>query len=102
MPGNYPFDRHVFVCQGPSCSQDGQGKTLQQTFDDLLCAKDLARKVKVTPCICLGLCNKGPNVIVYPDNIVYTRIQVSNVEEIVDGHLAQNQPVERLMYKRHF
>ncbi|MCL0078212.1 FAD-dependent oxidoreductase, partial [Dehalococcoidia bacterium] len=42
---------------------------------------------------------QGPNVVVEPDGIFYTQVQVEDVAEIVAAHLRDGQPVERLLYR---
>jgi len=50
----------------------------------------------VTPCGCVGLCRKGPVVMIYPPGIWYVGVQLEDVEEIVQSHLVQGRPVDRL------
>ena len=46
---------------------------------------------------CLGLCGVGPNVSIYPDNIIYKSVKVEDVKEIVMEHFYKGRPVHRLM-----
>ncbi|MCL0056788.1 FAD-dependent oxidoreductase [Dehalococcoidia bacterium] len=48
---------------------------------------------------CHGFCQQGPNVVVEPDGIFYTQVQVEDVAEIVAAHLRDGKPVERLFYR---
>ena len=45
---------------------------------------------------CFGLCEEGPIVVVYPDNIWYGKVSEDDVTEIVEEHLAAGRVVERL------
>ena len=45
---------------------------------------------------CLDTCGLGPSVVVYPEGIHYGNVQLDDVPEIVESHLANNVPVERL------
>jgi (2Fe-2S) ferredoxin len=49
---------------------------------------------------CLGQCGSGPMVRVLPDDIWYCRVRPDDVAEIVEQHLHQNQPVQRLLHPR--
>ena len=45
---------------------------------------------------CFGLCEEGPIVVVYPDNVWYGKVGEDDVTEIVEEHLAAGRVVERL------
>ena len=45
---------------------------------------------------CFGLCEEGPIVVVYPDNVWYGKVSEDDVTEIVEEHLAAGLVVERL------
>jgi len=45
---------------------------------------------------CFALCEKGPIVVVYPDNIWYGGVTLDDVEKIMDEHIEGGKPVESL------
>jgi len=45
---------------------------------------------------CHGLCQRGPVVVVEPEAIFYSEVKVEDVPEIVESHLKEGRPVERL------
>jgi len=45
---------------------------------------------------CLDRCEEGPVCVVYPDGIWYTYIDETDVDEIINSHLVNGEPVERL------
>ena len=45
---------------------------------------------------CLGFCQAGPLMVVYPAGIWYRPEEPEDIDEIVQSHLVDNQPVERL------
>ena len=53
-------------------------------------------KVAITRTSCLGPCELGPTVLVYPEGVMYVGVQPGDIEEIFDQHLLGNQPVSRL------
>jgi (2Fe-2S) ferredoxin len=57
----------------------------------------LADHVIVSSTGCLGACEHGPVVIVYPESIWYGAVKPGDVSEIVASHLKAGRPVERLM-----
>ena len=89
---------HVLICGGTGCTSSGS-KVLMSTFESEIEKNDLAKEVKVVQTGCFGLCALGPVVIIYPEGTFYSRVQQSDVAEIVSEHLLKGRPVERLVYK---
>jgi (2Fe-2S) ferredoxin len=46
---------------------------------------------------CLGSCALGPTLFVHPDGILYGRVKLEDVHEIVEQHLVAGRPVTRLV-----
>ncbi len=95
--------RHVFVCnqQRPpghprgSCAAAGAGALLQAFWAEA--QKRAAHdQVAITYSGCLGPCEGGPNVVVYPEGVLYRGVGPADVAEIFDEHLEAGRPVERL------
>lgn len=53
-------------------------------------------EVRVNRCGCLGRCSEGPCAVVYPEGVWYTYVDADDVREIVESHLRDGVPVERL------
>ncbi|MGA8069855.1 MAG: methyltransferase [Terriglobales bacterium] len=98
-----PFRFHLFVCSQqkpegvPSCPASG-AFALLSAFDRELEARGLTRQVQLTTCGCMGLCDEGPVMVVYPAGVWYRRVRPSDVSEIVISHLRDGQPVDRLIW----
>ncbi len=88
---------HVLICGGTGCTSSGSAK-LQEAFAQHLEANGLAEEVKIVQTGCFGLCALGPVVIIYPEGTFYSRVEESDVEEIVKEHLLKGRLVERLVY----
>ncbi|MCU0566400.1 MAG: (2Fe-2S) ferredoxin domain-containing protein [Oculatellaceae cyanobacterium Prado106] len=89
--------RFVLVCQHRSCARN-------QSADVLAAFQALAPEgVLVAATDCMGQCASGPTVQVAPEGIWYCRVTAKDVAEIVEQHLGQQQPVQRLLHPRfHF
>ncbi len=96
-----PYRLHIFACDQkkpegvPCCSARGSAKVIEALRRELAAA-GLAQDVQVTTCGSLGLCERGPNLIVYPDGVWYSNVGVDDVPEIVREHLVAGRVVERL------
>jgi (2Fe-2S) ferredoxin len=53
-------------------------------------------RVRVNQAGCLDRCDEGPVCVVYPEGTWYTYIDESDIDDIIDSHLVNGQPVERL------
>ncbi len=99
-----PFRYHVYVCtqtkpEGiPSCCARGSEKTLEALRREVG-RQGLSDTVQVTTCGSLGLCNWGPNMIVYPEGIWYSGVGPDDVAEIVSEHFKAGRPVHRFIRK---
>lgn len=96
-------DKHIFVCT--SSRMNGQqkgfchsksGVDICMEFMEEIEERGLGGNVFVSNTGCFGICEKGPIVIVYPDNVWYGSVQPSDVEEIMDEHIEKGTPVKRL------
>ena len=98
-----PFRYHVYLCtqekpdsKAPSCTNQGSKEVLEALRAELG-KTGLADEIHVTTSGSLGLCERGPNMVVYPDGVWYSRVQKVDVPEIVREHFMNNRPVERLV-----
>jgi (2Fe-2S) ferredoxin len=53
-------------------------------------------EVLVTGTTCLGPCEQGPNVVVYPTGTWYSQVKDSDVAVILDEHIKKGQPAAQL------
>ncbi len=97
-----PFRLHVYACQqekpgnAPCCSARGSAAVLDALRKELA-AQKLMGEVQVTTCGSLGMCERGPNLVVYPEGVWYSGVQVADVPELVREHFVKGRPVERLV-----
>ncbi len=98
-----PFRYHVYACQqekpgtsAPCCSARGSAQVLEALRKELA-AQGLLNDVQVTTCGSLGMCERGPNMVVYPEGIWYSGVQVADVPELVREQFSNGRPLERLV-----
>jgi (2Fe-2S) ferredoxin len=95
--------RHVFVCsqQRPpghprgSCAAKGASPLLQAFWAELQ-KRQAFEQVAITYSGCLGPCDGGPNVVVYPEGTLYQGVTAADIPELFDSHLLGGTEVERL------
>lgn len=96
-PVKYP---RILVCNGTGCKARGSfhlaealSKELQQAEIDLPVNFGLKRVG------CHGLCEKGPLVIIYPDNICYTQVKPEDAGAIIQETVIGKKIIDRLVYR---
>ena len=97
-----PFRYHVFICDQkkpegvPCCPARGAADTIEALRKEVA-ARGLLDEVQITTCGSLGLCDGGPNLVVYPEGVWYSGMRAEDVPELVESHFVQGRPVERLV-----
>ncbi|CAM3706018.1 (2Fe-2S) ferredoxin domain-containing protein [Polynucleobacter brandtiae] len=97
------FQHHLFFClndrsNGEDCCDRHNAFALFKYAKDRVKELGLSGpgKIRVNKAGCLDRCADGPVMVVYPEGIWYTFIDTEDIEEIIQSHLIQNRPVERL------
>ena len=90
----------VLVCSGTGCIANG-AKNVIKKFEEL--GADVSNltnhdKMTVIPTGCHGFCEKGVLVVIPDLDVTYTNVKESDVEEIIESHIKNGKPVERLLY----
>jgi NADH:ubiquinone oxidoreductase subunit F (NADH-binding)/(2Fe-2S) ferredoxin len=88
----------ILVCRGTGCTAAGAGE-VEERFRDEIRKRRLAVQINTVKTGCRGFCEKGPNVVITPGDILYTEVKVSDVTEIIEEHLLNGRIVDRLVYK---
>jgi (2Fe-2S) ferredoxin len=97
------FEHHLFVCTNerdksasrPSCGNE-HGKKMKGAFKDAIKDAGLKGRVRVTEVGCLDQCEHAAVMVVYPSAVWYGFVHSRDAEEIVQEHLLNGRPVERL------
>ena len=97
------FKKHIFVCENirdenhetPSCGRSG-GIEIRAELKKRLQELGINNSVRANVAGCLGMCQHGPVMVVYPDSTWYGEVTVKDVEEIVQKDILENKKVERL------
>ncbi len=96
-----PFRCHVFACEQnkpdglPCCSARGSAAVIEALRQEVA-GQGLLESVQVTTCGSMGLCESGPNLVVYPEGVFYSGVTPGDVPEIVREHFKNGRPVSRL------
>ena len=98
-----PYAHHVLVCTGGFCSPARGGRGLYSQLASLLEREDLLfgpNRIKRGELPCLGVCEGGPIVVVYPEGIWYAHVTAALLERIVTEHLRDGRVVKEAVFHR--
>ncbi|MCF8240876.1 MAG: (2Fe-2S) ferredoxin domain-containing protein [Melioribacteraceae bacterium] len=100
------FNKHIFICENiraadhpkGSCGMCGSSQ-LRTELKKKLHIKGLKEKIRANTAGCLDACEFGPAMVVYPEQIWYGNVKPEDLDEIIESHLVNDIPVERLKIK---
>jgi (2Fe-2S) ferredoxin len=97
------YNKHIFVCENKrpdghpkGCCADKGSMEIREHFKIRLKELGLNANVRANSAGCLDACEFGVSVVVYPEQIWYGAVTKNDVEEIIQSHIINNSPVERL------
>ncbi|AOU99468.1 2Fe-2S ferredoxin [Acidihalobacter yilgarnensis] len=97
------YERHVFFCTnqregGKACCGDHGSAELRAYAKER--TKELAiagaGRVRVNIAGCMGRCEEGPVLVVYPEGVWYTYEDKADLDEIIEEHLQHGRIVDAL------
>ncbi len=89
---------HILVCAGAGCVSS-KSRLVKEELLTRLKLQDLTEEIRVIETGCIGTCDLGPVLVLYPEGVFYQKVGVEDVAEIVEEHLVRGRVVQRLLYK---
>ncbi len=88
----------VLVCAGAGCISSNC-KAVQSALVEELKELGIDKEIKVVETGCMGPCDLGPIMVVYPEGIFYCQLKPEDAREIAQEHLMKGRIVNRLLYR---
>ncbi len=88
----------ISVCAGAGCVASGANEVIA-AFKAEIEKEGLAATVDTKGTGCPGFCERGPVVVIYPEEICYLQVTAEDVPEIVAQTIKAHKAVERLLYQ---
>ena len=89
------YRTNILCCAGTGCTASNSA-LIYDRFNEVLKEYGLDNEVNVVKTGCFGLCQKGPIVAVYPDQVFYSHVKVEDVDRIVAEHIYKGRVVTDL------
>jgi len=93
------YRSHVLVCAGAGCISSAC-KSVQNALQLSIVKHGLEKEIKVVETGCMGPCDLGPIIMVFPDGVFYRKLKPEDAEEIVAQHLLKGKLVTRLLHQQ--
>lgn len=92
--------KEIFVCCGTGCRANNSLK-IASGFEKIL--KENKKNIPVYRYLkktgCHGFCERGPLVVIMPEEIFYCKVKEKDIEEIYEKTILKNEIINRLLYK---
>jgi NADH:ubiquinone oxidoreductase subunit F (NADH-binding)/(2Fe-2S) ferredoxin/Pyruvate/2-oxoacid:ferredoxin oxidoreductase delta subunit len=87
----------ITLCSGTACLASGSAD-LAASIEEEIEKQGLSDKVDFRRTGCHGFCERGPIVVIHPEEICYLQIESKDVPEIISQTIKEKKVVERLLY----
>lgn len=97
------YEKHVFVCQHTrdaqsdkkACGNAGSAE-YRKKLKKAVAQAGLNKKIRINVSGCLGQCEHGPAMVIYPQTIWYGNVQPDDLDEILEKSILNNKVISRL------
>jgi len=87
----------ISICAGAGCIASGAGEVIV-AFNAEIEKQGLKTDVDTKGTGCPGFCERGPIVVIYPEEICYLQVTPEDVPEIVSQTIKEKKVIDRLLY----
>jgi len=87
----------ITLCSGTACHATGSEK-VAAAIEQEIEKQGLQTEVDFRRTGCHGFCEKGPIVVIYPEEICYLQVKPEDIPEITSQTLKEKKTVDRLLY----
>ena len=88
-----PYKRMIFVCTNashdgdrPVCAE-GRSEEVLKALKEEVKKRGLKGKIRVLTSGCQDLCEKGPNIMVFPEGTLHSAVTPGDVPALIDRYL---------------
>ncbi len=87
----------ITLCSGSACHATGSGE-VAASIEEEIKKQGLSAEVDIRRTGCHGFCERGPIIVIHPEEICYLQIEPKDVPEIVSQTIKEKKVIERLLY----
>ena len=87
----------ITLCSGSACNASGSAE-VAAAIEEEIQKQGLSADVDIRRTGCHGYCERGPIIVIHPEEICYFNIGPNDVPEIISQTIQEKKVVERLLY----
>ncbi|MGC1403658.1 MAG: NADH-quinone oxidoreductase subunit NuoF [Thermodesulfobacteriota bacterium] len=87
----------ITLCSGSACHASGSDE-VGSSIEEEIKKQGLSAEVDIRRTGCHGFCERGPIIVIHPEEICYLQIEAKDVPEIISQTIKEKKVVERLLY----
>jgi NADP-reducing hydrogenase subunit HndC len=87
----------ITLCSGSACLASGSGEVVASLEEEIK-KQGLRDEVDIRKTGCHGFCERGPIIVIHPEEISYFQIEPKDVPEIISQTIRDKKVIERLLY----
>ena len=88
----------ISICAGAGCVASGADEVIA-AFKAEIEKEGLQAQVDTRGTGCPGFCERGPVVVIYPEEICYLQVKAEDVPEIISQTIKEKKVLDRLLYE---
>ncbi len=92
--------KQILICCGTGCLANGAGE-LADAFAEQIAAEQLDASLSLFTkrTGCHGFCERGPLVVIEPENLLYTKVKPKSAKTILERTVKNGQIIESMVYR---
>ena len=92
-----PNKPRIAICAGTGCLASGAAKVIAALKEEIE-KQGLKADVDVKETGCPGFCERGPIMVIYPEEICYLQVKPDDIPEIISETIKEKKVIDRLLY----
>ncbi|MBT8340372.1 MAG: 4Fe-4S binding protein [Desulfatitalea sp.] len=88
----------ISICAGAGCIASGAAKVIAAVENEIA-KQGLTAAIDTKGTGCPGFCERGPIVVIYPEQICYLQVTPEDVGEIISETIVGKKIIDRLLYE---
>src|SRR3989339_635568 len=97
LSGRDPHKPCITLCSGSACHASGSGD-VAASLEEEIKKQGLSSEVEIRRTGCHGFCERGPIIVIHPEEICYLQIKPTDVSEIISETIKEKKVIDRLLY----
>ncbi len=95
----YWTKRHVVICTASHCVSRG-GQDVAGRLRLEIIRRKLDSEILINNCGTIDLCDIGPNLVVYPDNVILSNVTLKDVVRVADYLAGGEVPADLVLDRK--